>query len=296
MIANYHTHTYRCRHANGTEREYVERAIEGGLKLLGFSDHTPNPFPQGFACHARMRLEEMDEYVKTVHALRDEYQNDIEIHLGLEVEYYADHFGKLLEFTRDYPVEYFLLAQHSLEDRPDVLKSKEGHTDPRSLERYCEIVIEAMRTGRFTYVAHPDLFHFPGDPALYDAPNRRLCRCAKELGIPLEINFMGIENHSHYPREQFWRIAGEEGCTAVFGSDAHSPAEVWRPELLERAQELVRRCGLCLADTVELKNPFLADQTKTDSDGSLFTRHDPVDHRRAIGGQSEHVFRHLSSR
>lgn len=43
MIANYHTHTWRCNHAVGTEREYVERAIEGGLKILGFSDHTPMP-------------------------------------------------------------------------------------------------------------------------------------------------------------------------------------------------------------------------------------------------------------
>ena len=47
MIANYHTHTWRCRYANGTEREYVERAIEGGLKILGFSDHSPYPFPDG---------------------------------------------------------------------------------------------------------------------------------------------------------------------------------------------------------------------------------------------------------
>ena len=36
MIANYHTHTWRCRHADGTEREYVERAIEGGLKFSVF--------------------------------------------------------------------------------------------------------------------------------------------------------------------------------------------------------------------------------------------------------------------
>ena len=37
MIANYHTHTWRCRHADGTEREYVERTIEGGLKILALS-------------------------------------------------------------------------------------------------------------------------------------------------------------------------------------------------------------------------------------------------------------------
>ena len=53
MIANYHTHTWRCRHADGTEREYVERAIEGGLKILGFSDHSPYPFPDGYADAAR---------------------------------------------------------------------------------------------------------------------------------------------------------------------------------------------------------------------------------------------------
>ena len=57
MIANYHTHTWRCRHADGTEREYVERAIEGGLKILGFSDHSPYPFPDGYDSGMRMRLD-----------------------------------------------------------------------------------------------------------------------------------------------------------------------------------------------------------------------------------------------
>ena len=28
VYANYHTHTFRCHHANGTEREYIEQAIE----------------------------------------------------------------------------------------------------------------------------------------------------------------------------------------------------------------------------------------------------------------------------
>ena len=41
MRANYHTHTPRCRHAVGSEREYIEQAIEAGMEILGFSDHTP---------------------------------------------------------------------------------------------------------------------------------------------------------------------------------------------------------------------------------------------------------------
>lgn len=70
MIANYHTHTWRCRHADGTEREYVECAIEGGLKILGFSDHSPYPFPDGYDSGMRMRLDQVEGYVDTVLALK----------------------------------------------------------------------------------------------------------------------------------------------------------------------------------------------------------------------------------
>ena len=44
LNANYHTHTARCRHASGREEEYIQQAISSGLKVLGFSDHTPYPF------------------------------------------------------------------------------------------------------------------------------------------------------------------------------------------------------------------------------------------------------------
>ena len=45
MIANYHTHTKRCKHATGEDREYVEAASETGLKILGFADHCPWIYP-----------------------------------------------------------------------------------------------------------------------------------------------------------------------------------------------------------------------------------------------------------
>ena len=47
MIANYHTHTARCGHAVGEDREYAEMALARGLKTLGFSDHVPMPFADG---------------------------------------------------------------------------------------------------------------------------------------------------------------------------------------------------------------------------------------------------------
>ena len=62
MIANYHTHTYRCGHAVGEDREYVETAIARGLKTLGFSEHIPMPFPDGHEARFRMPFRLLDDW------------------------------------------------------------------------------------------------------------------------------------------------------------------------------------------------------------------------------------------
>lgn len=256
MRANYHTHTWRCNHAVGTEKEYVERAIEGGIKILGFSDHTPYPFPEGFTSRIRMGVNQLEDYVNVVLGLKEEYKNDIEIHLGLEVEYYPDYFAKLQRLVADYPVEYFLLAQHYVRDEINGAYSGRETEDPELLRRYCAQCAEAMETGYFTYFAHPDLIHFVGDDAIYEEEMRKLCRRAKACGMPLEINFLGLYEGRNYPDERFWKIAGEEGCPTVFGIDAHCPEALNRPQTLEKAKAMVKKYELPLLETVAFRRPI----------------------------------------
>ena len=116
MFANYHTHTYRCGHAEGHESEYVEQAVKKGLTILGISDHTPYDFfdygPRNRPM--RMKPEELGEYVSSVKALAKKYEDIIEIHAGLEAEYYPKYFSRLLELVRENEVEYMILGQHFL--------------------------------------------------------------------------------------------------------------------------------------------------------------------------------------
>ena len=112
MERNYHTHTTRCRHARGTERQFIERAIESGMKVLGFSDHAPYLFPDGYYSTFRMYPNELEDYVTTILSLKEEYRRDIEIHLGLEMEYYPKFFEQTIRFMEAYPLEYALLGQH----------------------------------------------------------------------------------------------------------------------------------------------------------------------------------------
>ena len=41
---NYHTHTYRCGHADDTMRDedFVKELINKGFKKIAFTDHAPN--------------------------------------------------------------------------------------------------------------------------------------------------------------------------------------------------------------------------------------------------------------
>ena len=86
MDTNYHAHTWRCMHAAGTEREYVEAAI-GHYRIFGFSDHTPQPYPGSYESNAKMHMDQVEDYVDTILDLKKEYKEDLEIHVGLKVEY-----------------------------------------------------------------------------------------------------------------------------------------------------------------------------------------------------------------
>ena len=255
MTANYHTHTTRCHHAVGTEREYVENAIRGGLKILGFSDHAPMPYPDGFVSGVRMTFGEFDGYVDTVLSLRDEYRSDIEIHLGLEAEYYPPLFEEFLDRISGYPVEYLLLGQHFLGNETEGPYAGHETRDPAILALYCDQCIAGMKTGAYSYLAHPDMINFIGDENLYETRVRGLCEAAKECGVPLEINLLGLTLGRHYPNPAFWRIAGKVGNDVVIACDAHRPDMVWNPEGYRKALELAASCGLNVLDTVTLIRP-----------------------------------------
>lgn len=253
MIANYHTHTARCNHASGTEREYVECALAMGLDILGFSDHTPYIFPGNYYSHFRMKLRELEDYVESVLKLRKEYSGTIEIPLGLELEFYPKLLPQLLPVLQDFPIDYLLLGQHFIGNEIDEHYSGWPTEDSRILERYVDQVIEAMHSGLFTYVAHPDLIHFLGDNKIYVQQMRRLCDAARRCDIPLEVNLLGMHEGRIYPNTLFWEQAAIEGNTVILGRDAHSPKHILDVETEKRCLDLVRRFDLHLVDTVPLK-------------------------------------------
>lgn len=253
MIANYHTHTWRCNHAIGDEESYVKVALDQGFSILGFSDHTPYWFPDDYRSGIRMTLEQLPEYRDIVLALRQKYAGKIEIPLGVELEYYPDCLPHLLPILRDHGIEYLLLGQHFLGNEKNQPYSGHETADKTILERYCRQSMDAMQTGLFTYFAHPDLIRYVGNDKIYRDHMRRLCQEARSCKLPLEINMLGIWSGRHYPDIRFWELAAEEGCSVVLGCDAHAPEHLQRTDAEEKALEIVNRFGLDLLETVVLR-------------------------------------------
>lgn len=255
VYANYHTHTVRCGHAVGSETEYIENAIRGGLKLLGFSDHTPYDFfdvgPRNRPI--RMAPEELPDYAETLRGLADRYRGRIELRIGVEAEYYPKYFPALLDMLRANGIEYMILGQHFLGNEVDEPYCGRPTEDVRVLERYVAQSSEALQTGLFTYFAHPDLIHFVGSAEIYDRQMRRLCETAKQTQTPLEINLLGLRDGRHYPCARFWEIAGEVGNDVILGCDAHAPEDVCSPEAEARALALVEKNALHLLASVPLR-------------------------------------------
>lgn len=255
LTTNFHTHTTRCNHAAGEDRQYVEEAIKGGLKVLGFSDHSPYFFLGDYYSTFRMKREQVPGYVDSILALKKEYKDDIEIKLGFETEYYPKYFDKLLEFYSQYPIDYIIMGQHFVLNEEEHIYSGELHHEEDMMMRYVDQVIEGLETGCFTYLAHPDLLNFGGSKENYEKAADKLCAYAAKNKVPLEINMLGMREHRHYPNFEFFKIAARHNCDIILGCDAHEPKGVCDLESAKTALELCRELGLNRIEYPELKKP-----------------------------------------
>ena len=245
MNYNYHAHTWRCGHATGTEEEYINYAVDHGVKYMGFSDHAPFVFPDGTQSTYRVQQEEAPGYISLLRELREKYKDQLDLKIGFEMEYYPAYFDAMLLNVRELGAEYLILGQHFIyNERPDGIASGRETDSVEHLREYVDCVVAGIKSGVFTYVAHPDLIRFTGDVAVYREEMRRLCAASREYNVPLEINFLGIREGRHYPRADLWPVVAEEQAPVTFGFDAHDTEFAYDGASLAVAKEMVKQYGL----------------------------------------------------
>jgi histidinol-phosphatase (PHP family) len=247
MLIDYHMHTPLCQHAQGEPAEYVERAMQLGLKEMGFSDH--NPMPRSFNDKWRMQPNQIDRYIEMIEAVQARFADRIAVKLGIE----CDFRPGTEEFVRDtinqHRFDYVIGSVHYIGewvfDSPEELREWQDRDVFEVWQQYFELLTQAANSGMFDILAHPDLVKKFGHVPENDCSPlfERFVAAVKKNNLTLEVSTAGLRKpvKEIYPGRALLEIARRHDVPISLASDAHQPSEVGFA--FDRAIELVRSVG-----------------------------------------------------
>lgn len=233
-----HTHHDRCGHASGSLRDYVTKALDLGVEVLGLSDHTPlfaaeedHPIPR-----AAMPRSEFPAYLAEAVALREEFRGRIEILVSAEADYGTGRMDPYRRALSGAPLDYLIGSVHML-DGQDIFDPARWRTartgDQLRLlkSRFLGLVAESARSGLFDVIGHVDALKgsFPGLSAVpVPAASDDMLRAIAGSGCVMEINTSGVTKPcgGWYPDHDLIERAHFFGVPVTFASDAHSPDRI----------------------------------------------------------------------
>jgi histidinol-phosphatase (PHP family) len=262
---NYHTHTYRCGHADldVTDEDYIKEFIKMGFKEIAFTDHCPEKVEIDKRTNMRMKYTQKDEYLDSIKNLKEKYKDVIEIKTGFEVEYLPDDENNLMELKKE--SDKLILGQHFIYDNNHQLKIiKKGDFTDEELIRYANYIEKAMHANIPDIIAHPDLYMLNKSNFrdIDEKVANMICSSAEKYNIPLEINLNNIfaktyfENrvlndqpieiqkeklkNVFYPCKEFWKIATKYNIKVLYGMDVHHKGQILLfNELVSLATEIL---------------------------------------------------------
>ncbi|MEY3002769.1 MAG: hypothetical protein RLZZ428_1144 [Pseudomonadota bacterium] len=227
MRIDLHNHTTRCNHAEGTIDEYIQRAIELGIDIYGFSEHAPMDFDP----HYRLAFEEMEAYVADVLGAKERYKNQIAILLGYEVDYLPGHMDPRVLNAK---VDYLIGSVHFIDkwsfDNPEFIGGWKDKNIDAIWQAYFQATEAMAKSGKFDIVGHLDLikvFKFLPKQDIRTLAKDSLL-AIKKANMVLEVNTAGIRKPigELYPSRALLEEAYALNIPITFSSDAHTVDQI----------------------------------------------------------------------
>ena len=232
--SNLHTHTT---FADGkhTAEEVVLSAIDAGMGVLGFSEHSFHPHPTVFGMESPERQE---EYRQEIERLKDVYADRIKILCGIE----QDSHSGIPTDTYDYvigSVHYiklggeFCCVDLSAQTTIDAIKKHCGSDPVAYAKAYFEAVASVEKDTQCDIIGHFDLLtKFDERAAIFDTSDPRYIKAGLEAldallekDVIFEVNTGAMSRGyrtTPYPAPIFLRRIAEKRGNVVLSSDAHN--------------------------------------------------------------------------
>lgn len=251
-MVDYHIHTDRCGHAEGSIEEYYREARRKGLEEIGFADHFPLDL-LGFTPPLKVTMEgeELSQYVKDIDELRRQKRNP-SVKMGIEVDYLPGKEEVIKRELKPYPFDYIMGSVHFLGNwdftnpqvAPEYEKLKE-HEIFQIHEEYFQLVEQVVQSGIFDIIGHIDVIkkfgYLPRKGTHYLM--ERASDLLEEADMCVEVNTAGYYApiKEFYPGMEFLKLCFNKKIAVTLGSDAHRPGDVGRD--IKKALNMVKAAG-----------------------------------------------------
>ena len=259
FISNYHSHCLYC-DGRAAMEEFVRFALSKGFSSYGFSSHAPLPF----STPCNMEWDRMEDYLSEFFKLKNKYNKDIELLIGLEIDYINEKCQPASICYQTLPLDYRIGSVHMLLSPSG--KVVDMDTCPDTFARlvneffekdivyvlclYYRSLMRMVETGGFDIVGHMDKIHYNAScyhPGLLDESwyNRLVYECFETIvrrGYIIEINTKSYHDLGvFYPNERYFPLLQEIGARIQINSDAHYPDCILSGRI--EALEALKRAG-----------------------------------------------------
>lgn len=245
-----HIHSPYCPHGSPDSFEqYIEKAIANHFTAITFTEHAP--LPAGFVDptpdqDSGMKRELLMNYIEDLQRLKEKYQQQIDIRIGLEVDFiigFEQQTAALLNEVGPY-LDDAILSVHFLQhentycciDFSDTVylqfATQMGGID-KLYQLYYETVRQSIEADLGPFkpkrIGHPTLVHkfqLAHHETIDDALQiEELLLLMKQSGYTLDVNSAGLSKplcQEPYPPMKWIEFAKSIHLPIIFGSDAHT--------------------------------------------------------------------------
>ena len=243
-LTNYHSHCSFC-DGRAPLEEFVKEAISQGFYSYGVSSHAPLPFPTQWT----MEWGQMEAYLDEFKNLRQKYADEIELYVGLEIDYLNEESNPSVARFTELPLDYRIGSVHLLYDAagevvdidcsPAVFKERvDRHFNGdvlRVVRMYFDRLFRMVELGGFDILGHADKMHYnascyhPGllDEPWYEALMKDYFSLVASRGYLVEINTKAYDSlGTFYPNSRYWELMKEYQIKVLVNSDAHYPERI----------------------------------------------------------------------
>ncbi len=248
-MIQYNLHQHSIYSDGAAEPEmYVQKAVVLGFKAIGFSEHSPLPFPTNFS----LKEEKVEDYIRETERLKEKYGDLIDLYRALEMDYIPGFSDDFDAWRKKAKLDYAIGSVHMVHpendselwfiDGPDRGKYDDGLQKifggniKKAVKAYYYQVNQMIENQPFEIVGHVDKIkmhnqnrYFTEDEHWYRSLIEETLHLIREKNLIVEVNTRGLykkRSDRLFPDDYALQRILELDIPVLISSDAHKPDEL----------------------------------------------------------------------